>query len=121
MTKRKRYLSIFKGGLLGLLFFLAPSPAWARDCVPDPIPPDFNIAEALVCILGGAIDSLFALVVPIAAILLIFGGFRYMASGGDQRALESSRKFITWVIIGTVLALGAVFVFRIIESIIARA
>lgn len=107
------------------MFFLlfTPFPAWANgggggDCIPEPIPDDFNLATALVCILGNAISGLLGFVVPIALILLIFGGFRYMASAGDQRAMESSKKFLTWVIIGTALALGAVLVFKVINTII---
>ena len=41
----------------------------------------------------------------VALFLIIFGGFRFMTSGGDPKAVEGARKTIIWAIIGLVVVL----------------
>jgi hypothetical protein len=40
-----------------------------------------------------------------ALFMVIFGGFRFMTSGGDPKAVEGARKTITWAIIGLIVVL----------------
>lgn len=53
----------------------------------------------------------------IALILVIFGGFKYMTSGGDQKAVESGKKTIMWAIIGLVVILLSFAIVRFIADV----
>lgn len=53
----------------------------------------------------------------VALFLVIFGGFKYMTSGGDQKAVESGKKTIMWAIIGLVVVLLSFAVVRFIADI----
>lgn len=41
----------------------------------------------------------------VALVLVIAGGFKYMISGGDQKAVEGGKKTITWALVGLVVIL----------------
>lgn len=41
----------------------------------------------------------------VALFLVIIGGFKFMTSGGDQKAVDGAKKTITWAIIGLVFIL----------------
>jgi len=53
----------------------------------------------------------------VALLLVIFGGFKYMTSGGDQKAVEGGKKTITWAIIGLVVILLSFAIVRFIADI----
>jgi hypothetical protein len=120
MKRRKLFFGTVAFLLMMGLALKVPLPAWGQECVPDPIVDDsgdlaFDLRAAAICIIGRLVNVFIGLVLPVATALLIYGGYRVMSSGGDPRSLESTKKFITWVILGAVLALG---VFLIIDTII---
>lgn len=48
-------------------------------------------------------------------IMLVVGGFKYLTSGGDQKATASAQQTITYAIAGIALMASAFIIFRIIE------
>lgn len=50
-------------------------------------------------------------------VMLLFGGFNFIFSGGDPRKVEGARNTITYAIIGMVLLAAAFFILQIIASI----
>lgn len=52
-------------------------------------------------------DALLFIVGAVAVIMLIFGGFRYVTSGGDAQAVTSAKNTILYAVIGIVVALLA--------------
>jgi len=50
-------------------------------------------------------------------ILLIVGGFKYITSGGDPKAVEGAKKTLTSAIIGLVLILVSYLVLILISNI----
>ena len=42
---------------------------------------------------------------PVAAIMIIVGGIKYMSSGGKQDKLEEAKKTITWALVGYAIIL----------------
>lgn len=50
----------------------------------------------------------------LALAFLIFGGIRWIISGGDKTAVESARKMITYAIIGLVIAFLSFFIINTI-------
>lgn len=49
-------------------------------------------------------------------IMLTIGGFKFLTSGGDQKAAASAQQTMTYAIIGIVLFAVAFIIFKLIES-----
>jgi hypothetical protein len=69
---------------------------------------------------GGAlttiINSLLFIVGFLSVIMLIFGGFRYIISGGNQATVTSAKNTILYAIVGLVIA---IFAYAIINFVIS--
>lgn len=48
-------------------------------------------------------------------VMLIVGGFKYLTSGGDQKAATSAKQTMTYAVVGIILMVLAFLIFRIIE------
>lgn len=48
---------------------------------------------------------------------LIFGGFRYLTAGGDEKATGDAQKVITNAVVGLAIIVAAWLIVRIIESV----
>jgi hypothetical protein len=51
-----------------------------------------------------AVNILLFLIGAVAVIMIIFGGFRYVISGGDSSAVTSAKNTILYAIIGLIIA-----------------
>ncbi len=64
--------------------------------------------------LGDFISGLLNIALSIAVFLaffwLVWGGFQYIAAGGDKQKLASARSRITWAIVGLLLTMVAFLV-----------
>lgn len=49
-------------------------------------------------------------------IMLLIGGFKYLTSGGDPKAVESAQKTLTTAILGLVLLIVSVLILNIIGN-----
>lgn len=52
----------------------------------------------------------------VLTLALIYGGFKYLTSGGDQKALPAAKQTITYGIIGIVLMALAWIILLLIEA-----
>ena len=68
--------------------------------------PDLSLSELIKIILNTAIS--FSAVV--AAAMLVIGGFKYMASSGDEGKTEEAQKGIANALIGMIVVLSAAVV-----------
>jgi len=66
-----------------------------------------NVAYALLKIVG-----------VIAVLVVLYAGFLYMTSGGDEKALEEAKHFISYAIMGLVLAALAFSVTALMNSLL---
>lgn len=84
---------------------------WATvsGCTLDP--PTIKCFEAVFANVLRAITSLAGIAL---FIMLVVGGFRYLISGGDQKAAEGAKNTMTYAIIGMVLIGLAYLIFNII-------
>ena len=57
----------------------------------------------------------------VAVIFIIYAGFRYVTSEGDQKRIDSARKTLTWAIIGLIIILMAFFIVNFIGTITGTA
>lgn len=107
------------GGVLTLIF-----PAFAQAYeFPEPgevcldIFPGSELFCNLVDILTSTIDILLKVGAGVALLFVMIGGIQYMASGGDEKALSSARKTITYSIAGLVVILGSILAINVLRSI----
>ena len=56
----------------------------------------------------------------IAVILILFGGFRYLTSAGNQEAIDSAKKILRSAVIGLLIVLLSQALFLFIVSLVQR-
>ncbi len=58
---------------------------------------------------------------PFAVIMLLWGGILMITAGGDSGQLEKGKKYLTWAIIGLVVAFAAwIIVDTILKAVIVN-
>lgn len=67
------------------------------------------------------IQLVFIIGVILAVIFLIYGGIKWILSGGDKSAVESARNHIIAAIIGLIIVVGAFFIIGLIFQLIGQA
>lgn len=70
--------------------------------------------------LGQAVSDLlpfaFSLVGLVAFVYLLFGSFKYLTSGGDEKAIDSAKHTITAALIGLVITFLAYSIIKVLEG-----
>ena len=94
---------------------LAASPQDTAQNAVDSITPSGTSTD-LTSLLQLIINSLIGIVGVAAVIMLIIGGFRYVFSQGNEKAVNSAKDTILYAIIGIVVAILA---FAIVNFVIA--
>lgn len=120
IKKMSQGLLLVPALVLGLSFFVAPTAS--AQTTPSCDPATGGATGGADCAQGtGTPTSLFAsggifqtivnvllfLVGAIAVIMLIFGGIRYVTSGGDQNSVTAAKNTIMYAIIGIIVAILA--------------
>jgi hypothetical protein len=67
-------------------------------------------------IIGNILNLVFIIVVLIALGFLIYGGIKWITSGGDKAGVESARNMIVAALVGLVIAFLSYFILQIIFS-----
>ncbi len=65
--------------------------------------------SGIFCVLVKIISILLLSAGGVTFLFLILGGLRYMASGGDEKAITAAKSAITYAVLGLIITLGAVF------------
>jgi len=52
------------------------------------------------------VDAFLLILAPIAVVMIVYGGFLFVAAQGNENRLEVARRTILWSVIGLVLILG---------------
>lgn len=72
--------------------------------------------QGLETVFESVVTSLLALGGIALFLMLLTGGFKYLTSGGDPKAVEGAQKTLTYAIGGLVLLAGSFMILRIIEQ-----
>lgn len=64
----------------------------------------FGSTQTLPELIGAIINTLLAIIGIAAVIMIIIGGFRYVFSAGNEKAVASAKDTILYAIIGIVVA-----------------
>ena len=114
--------------LLGLassvVYFLTPAIAFAQGT--EPVPVEICDKEGqfkALCgltgdrfgdLIGNVITLLFIIAVVVALAFLIWGGIKWILSGGDKSAVEAARNTIVAAVVGLVIVFLAYFILNIV-------
>lgn len=99
-----------------LLAISFPSPARA-DCYDTPgVANDVGTIGCLEDYVKRAIAFIFPLVGVVALIFLVFGGIRFILSGGEPKAVESAKKTITYALLGLAVIFSIFLIFGILTT-----
>ena len=95
------------------------SSAFADTTVNTCAPGQFNPLCSLTTgsfggIVGPLIQLVFAIAVIVALFYLVWGGFKWLTSGGDKGSVQSAREHIVAAIVGLVIIFLAYFILNII-------
>lgn len=123
--KKLKIISAIVTGLMGLLSYAHALAQGAGLVYPPAIPtlPGGSTPGANTVSIWAVdiINYALALAGIVAVAFLIFGGFRYITSGGNDEAAESGKKIITNSIIGLIIIiLSYVIVTVIINALLYR-
>lgn len=70
----------------------------------------------LTTVFDNAVSALLALGGIVLFLMLIAGGFRYLTSGGDPKAVEGAQKTLTYAIGGIVMLAGSFIILKMISN-----
>jgi hypothetical protein len=87
------------------------------DCIYDPNGLNVVTLDCIPIIFANLIFFLLVFAGIAAVIFIIFGGVKFLTSGGDPKQVEGARKTITWAIIGLVLILMSFMIVRTIGEV----
>jgi hypothetical protein len=117
----KKAAGLASGALMTLMM---AGQAFASGTSLDPCPKDsqFNTlcklqANQLGSVVSNAVTIILIVATLIALFFLIWGGVRWITSGGDKAKVDEARKTIIGAIIGLVIAFLAYFILTIVLSI----
>ena len=80
--------------------------------VTNPIPEVNDVAT----LTGKIINFLIKLAIPITAILIVYAGFLYITSAGNEEKVKTAQKALIWAIVGFAVVLIASSVPAIIQE-----
>jgi len=81
-----------------------------------PINQDVAQLTELQFIFGNIVEVVLALAGIVLFIMLLMGGFKYITSGGDPKAVEAAKKTLTYAIGGLILIVLAYLFLKFIAT-----
>lgn len=108
--KKLLVLSLLTASFFTVLASPVSAQEWAKDCM-------VNGVATLRCIpdlFSNVVNAALMFVGTVAIIMLIYGGVKFINSGGDQKQTGEARKILTFAILGVILVLGSFFIINTI-------
>lgn len=75
-------------------------------------------AESSGKIVGNVVQILLIIAIVLALFFLIYGGIRYISSGGDKGKVDQARSTLTAAIVGLVISLLAFFILNLVTFVV---
>ncbi|MBD3282264.1 MAG: hypothetical protein GF387_01495 [Candidatus Portnoybacteria bacterium] len=104
----KKYLPLLI--LCGIILIALPVHALV---IPNPLKID-SIEELLAAIT----EILKLIAIPVATILIVIAGIRYMTAAGNEDKIKGAKKMILYTIIGLAIVLAADFIMDLVKEIL---
>lgn len=111
--------------LFFLLFAFVPAAhaaSWTGNCVGTRMSngvdaSDVATIQGIECAFGNVIGVVMAFSAVVIFVTFVIGGFKYLTSGSDPKAVEAAKQTLTAAIAGLVVLLLAFVVLVVIEAI----
>ncbi len=106
--------------VLSIFSFLFVLPAFAFAAEPKSLCPSAfeNLCKLRAGNAGGIVGNivtfLFVLAIVLALIYLVYGGIRWITSGGDKGKLDAARQHLTAAVIGLMIALLGYIILNVV-------
>lgn len=88
----------------------------AVDCTTDPLSTPYCALLELRNLIGVTVDVMIVIAFLSSIAFIIIGGFKYIMSGGDPKAMETARQTITYSFIGLIMAVAAYSILRALKT-----
>lgn len=113
-----RKIAGFIGGSLSSLALAAPVFATEQGVFACPAAGPFRqlCAKEIGAVVSGFINLVFVVAILLALIWLIYGGVKWMVSGGDKSAVEEARNHVVSALIGLVIVFVAFFIINFLAQ-----
>jgi len=90
--------------VLLLTTFLFASVVYAQESLKNPLNSNFSSIPAFI---AGALKALALIALPIITLFFVISGFMFVMARGNQEQLKKAKMNFLYVVIGTILILGA--------------
>lgn len=70
--------------------------------------------QGIECLIANVLSVAITLIGVTGFVMMIFGAFRYLISGGNSKETESAQKTLTYAVIGLVVALSSFIILNLI-------
>jgi predicted membrane protein len=74
--------------------------------------------QEIVSLFSQVINFLFNLAIFLCAIIIVYAGFLFVTSAGNQQKLQTAQKALIWALVGLVVVLIANYVPGIIKDVL---
>ena len=101
---------VLKSILFNLILFL-PTTFILAATIKDPLG-DKGVQDIIEAVL----DSAVAIGTPIAVIMVVFAGFKFVTAQGKPDKINEASNFLKWTLIGTAVLIGARVIAAIMKS-----
>lgn len=89
------------------LFVFATSPKLANPAVKYATLNDFLLM---------LLDIFLYVMMPLMVFLMIYGGFKIVASGGDEKSIKTGKSIVLWSLVGAAIILGARVIYALVDG-----
>ncbi len=62
------------------------------------------------------LDLFLVVMMPLMILLIIYGGYKIVASAGDEAAIKSGKSMVLWSLVGAAIILGARVIFYMVAG-----
>lgn len=104
------------------VYLLAATPvsaqtrAWRGVCTHDGTSTGVATIQGLQCLMANILSVALTFIGLAGFVMIIYGAFKYLLSGGNSKGVESARSTITFAIVGLVVALSAFIILNLIAE-----
>jgi heme/copper-type cytochrome/quinol oxidase subunit 2 len=77
---------------------------------------DVATLKCIPIVISNIVNATLVFAGVVALVLIIYSGIRYITSRGDQTALDSAKKTLTWAIVGLIIIFLSFFIVNLISS-----
>jgi hypothetical protein len=116
----KSFLVVLTIMVVGVFALAQPAFAqtdeWTGVCTDTQDATGVATIQGIQCLVGNILQIAVSGIGLAGFVMLIIGSFKYLASGGNPKTVDDSRKTITFAIGGLLLAVSAYFILNIVAD-----